>query len=126
MTGKAVGRKVRKDLEDDHRSEGGSVRTRLMADALEKAGYTRRLAWTIGLLALVMSVLSVFQVHHYGATRPEAPDPSQGRTHAVKIHQRVVYLTGGEFASSVASHVVAIGAMGVFLGVLLKSRRVTA
>ncbi len=97
-----------------------------MTDATPKLPPKRHLAWSIGLLALVMSVLTVLQVHHYGDSRPTAPDPSQGRTHAVKIHQRVVYLTGGEFASSVASHVIAIGAIGVFLGVLLKSRRVKA
>ncbi len=89
-----------------------------------KPRFSRRLAWSIGLLALIMSVLTVFQVHHYGDTRPTIPDLTRGRTHAVKIHQRVVYLTGGEYASAVASHVVAIGAIGVFLGVLLKSRRV--
>ena len=97
-----------------------------MTDSSGKAVRPRRLAWSIGLLALVMSVLTVFQVHHFGDTRPTLADPSQRRTHAVKIHQRVVYLTGGEYASAVASHVVAIGAIGVFLGVLLKSRRVKA
>jgi hypothetical protein len=79
--------------------------------------------WSIGLLALVMSVATVFQVHHYGETRPTIPDPANGRTHAVKIHERVVYLSGGEFGAAITSHVMAIGAIGVFLGLLLKSRR---
>ena len=87
---------------------------------------SRRLVWGIGLLALVMSLMTVVQVHHYGATRPTVRDEAAGRTHAVKIHQRVVYLTAGEFGAAVASHVIAITAIGVFLGVLLKSRRAKA
>jgi hypothetical protein len=83
---------------------------------------SRPLAWGVGLLALIMSVLTVLQVHRYGETRPPIADPAQGRTHAVKIHERVVYLTTGEFGAAVTSHVMAIGAIGVFLGLLLKSR----
>jgi hypothetical protein len=94
-----------------------------MPDAPPKSRPSRRLVWSIGLLALLMSVATVVQVHHYGATRPTAADPAQGRTHAVKIHERVVYLNGGEFGAAVTSHVMAIGAIGVFLGLLLKSRR---
>jgi hypothetical protein len=92
-----------------------------MADAMEKPRPSRRLTWSIGLLALVMSVATVLQVHHYGETRPTIADSASGRTHAVKIHQRLVYLTAGEFGAAVASHVMAIGAIGVFLGLLLKS-----
>jgi hypothetical protein len=97
-----------------------------MTDATPKQRPSRRLAWSIGLLALVMSVMTVVQVHHYGETRPTVRDDSAGRTHAVKIHERVVYLTAGEFGAAVASHVIAITAIGVFLGVLLKSRRAKA
>jgi hypothetical protein len=97
-----------------------------MTDATPKQRPSRRLAWSIGLLALVMSVLTVVQVHHYGETRPTVRDDSAGRTHAVKIHERVVYLTGAEFGAAVTSHVMAIGAIGVFLGLLLKSRRTKA
>jgi hypothetical protein len=93
-----------------------------MTDPTPKQSPSRRLAWSIGLLALVMSALTVLQVHHYGETRPIVRDDSAGRTHAVKIHERVVYLTAGEFGAAVASHVIAITAIGVFLGVLLKSR----
>ena len=96
-----------------------------MADATGKPGPSRRLTWGIGLLALVMSVVTVYQVHRYGETRPTAADPSTGRTHAVKIHQRIVYLTAGEYGAAVTSHMMAIGAIGVFLGLLLKSRRAT-
>jgi hypothetical protein len=70
-----------------------------------------------------MSILTVSLVHHYGATRPTVRDDAHGRTHAVKIHSNVVYLTAGEFTAALASHVIAIGAIGVFLGVLLRSRR---
>jgi hypothetical protein len=93
-----------------------------MSDATGKARPSRRLAWAIGLLALSMSIATVLQVHHYGETRPTVADPAHGRTHAVKIHERVVYLTAGEFGAAVASHVMAIGAIGVFLGLLFKSR----
>lgn len=97
-----------------------------MAETTTKPRPSRRFAWAIGLMALVMSVMTVVQVHHYGATRPTARDDSAGRTHAVKIHERVVYLTAGEFGAAMASHVLAITAIGVFLGVLLKSRRAKA
>ena len=73
-------------------------------------------------MALIMSVLTVYQVHRYGETRPTVADPASGRTHAVKIHEKIVYLTGGEYGAAVTSHVMAIGAIGVFLGLLLKSR----
>ena len=73
-------------------------------------------------MALIMSVLTVYQVHRYGETRPTAADPASGRTHAVKIHEKTVYLTAGEYGAAVSSHVMAIGAIGVFLGLLLKSR----
>jgi hypothetical protein len=69
-----------------------------------------------------MSIATVYQVHHYGETRPAAAEVTSGRTHAVKIHQKVVYLTAGEFGAAVTSHVMAIGAIGIFLGLLLKSR----
>ena len=73
-------------------------------------------------MALVMSVLTVLQVQHYGNTRPTIADPAQGRTHAVRIHQRTVYLTTGEFSSAIGSHAIAVAAIGVFLVLLLKSR----
>jgi len=94
-----------------------------MTDTSPKPRSFRRLAWTIGLIALMMSVLTVLQVHHYGETRPTVRDDMAGRTHAVKIHERTVYLTAGEFGAAVGSHVMAIGAIGVCLGLLLKSRR---
>ena len=50
----------------------------------------------------------------------------QGRTHAVQDPQRTVYLTAGEYGAAVTSHAMAIGAIGVFLGMLLKSRRTKA
>jgi len=97
-----------------------------MPEMTTKPRPSRRLTWSIGLLALVMSVLTVYQVHRYGETRPTVADAVSGRTHAVKIHERMVYLTAGEFGSAVASHVIAIAAIGVFLGVLLKSRATKA
>jgi hypothetical protein len=73
-------------------------------------------------MALVMSIATVYQVHHYGETRPTVADAASGHTHAVKIHEKVVYLTNGEFGAAVASHVMAVSAIGIFLGLLLKSR----
>jgi hypothetical protein len=93
-----------------------------MPETTVKPRFSRRLTWAVGLIALIMSVLTVYQVHRYGGTRPTVADATAGRTHAVKIHDRVVYLTGGEYGAAVTSHVMAIGAIGVFLGLLLKSR----
>jgi hypothetical protein len=93
-----------------------------MPETTVKPRSSRRLAWAVGLMALIMSVLTVYQVHRYGETRPAVADPASGRTHAVKIHEKIVYLTGGEYGAAVTSHVMAIGAIGVFLGLLLKSR----
>ena len=93
-----------------------------MPETTTKPRSSRRLVWSIGLLALIMSVSTVLQVHHYGATRPTVSDRADGRTHAVKIHQKVVYLTAGEYGAAITSHVMAIAAIGVFLGLLLKSR----
>lgn len=93
-----------------------------MPETTAKPRSSRRLVWAVGLMALVMSVLTVYQVHRYGETRSTVADPASGRTHAVKIHDRIVYLTGGEYGAAVTSHVMAIGAIGIFLGLLLKSR----
>lgn len=82
----------------------------------------RRTLWLLGLLALFMSVSTVSLVHYYGANRPTVMQPEQGRTHAVKIHARTVYLTNGEMAAAMGTHVIAILSIGGFLGVLLKSR----
>ena len=73
-------------------------------------------------MALLMSIATVYQMHHYGETRPMVADAGSGHTHAVKIHQRVVYLTAREFGAAVTSHLMAVGAIGIFLGLLLKSR----
>jgi hypothetical protein len=80
----------------------------------------RKIVWQIGLLALALSISTVFLIHHYGATRPTAM--SSGREHAVKIHDQVVYLTTGEYAVALASHGLTILSIGAFLGLLLKSR----
>ena len=93
-----------------------------MAELSTRSRASRRLTWAIGLMALIMSIATVYQVHHYGETRPKVADVTTGRTHAVKIHQKVVYLTTGEFGAAVTSHVMAIVAIGVFLGLLLKAR----
>lgn len=74
----------------------------------------------IGLLALVLSIATVSLIHQYGATRPTVMDSK--RTHAVKIHDRVVYLTTGEYTTAIAAHALTVVAIGSFLGVLLKSR----
>src|SRR5690242_8852317 len=83
----------------------------------------RRRLWFLGLLALAMSVVSVSLAHQYGATRPVVRDEAGGRTHAVRIHQKTVFLTQGEMAFAFATHAIAILAMGAFVGVLMKSRQ---
>jgi len=90
-----------------------------MAESIHRSSL-RRAAWLIGALALILSICNVFLVHQYGATRPTVMD--QHRTHAVKIHDRVVYLTTGEYVATFASHAITVLAIGSFLGVLLKSR----
>jgi len=84
---------------------------------------SRRATWLIGIVALAMSLFSVTLVHQYGATRPTVMEP--GRIHAVKIHARTVYLTGSEYVIAFVSHAITVIAIGVFLGVLIKSRRQT-
>lgn len=85
--------------------------------------FSRQLTWSLGLLALAMSIMTVALVHHYGNSRPTVMQPQQGRIHPVKIHSRVVYITGGEYAMALGSHAIALVAIGAFLGVLLVSRR---
>jgi hypothetical protein len=82
----------------------------------------RGLLWSVGLLALAMSIISVSLVHQYGTTRPTLRDDSQGRTHATKIHDRTVYLTQGELAAAFLTHAAAILSMATFVGILMKSR----
>ena len=90
-----------------------------MSDSVHQVSL-RKIAWMVGLLALALSIFSVSLVHQYGATRPTVEDSS--RTHAVKIHSQVVYLTTGEYATAFGSHALTVLAIGSFLGVLLKSR----
>ena len=79
--------------------------------------------WLVtGLIALVLSVSTVYLVHYYGETRPTVAQPDAGRTHATKVHDRTVYLTSGEYALAFASHAAAIVAIGVFVGILLRSK----
>jgi hypothetical protein len=83
---------------------------------------SKKLWLVTGLIALVLSVSTVYLVHYYGETRPTVAQPDAGRTHAARIHDRTVYLTSEEYALAFASHAVAIVAIGVFVGILLRSR----
>jgi hypothetical protein len=94
-----------------------------MTDSISKPGSLKRLSWALGIVALVMSVLTVALIHQYGASRPMVMQ--EGHSHPVKIHARTVYLTQGEYAAVFVSHAVTIVAIGAFLGVLMKSRRKT-
>ena len=71
----------------------------------------------------MLAFSSVYLVHHYGETRPTVAQPEVGRTHPATIHSRTVYLTEGEFAMAMGTHVLVIVAIGVFIGLLLRSRR---
>jgi hypothetical protein len=73
-----------------------------------------------GVIALVLAFSTVYLVHYYGETRPTVARP--GRTHPATIHSKTVFLTNGEFALAVGTHVLAIVAIGVFIGLLLRSR----
>jgi hypothetical protein len=64
----------------------------------------------------------VYLVHYYGETRPTIAQEQAGRIHAATIHGRTVYLTNGEYALAFSSHAIAIVAIGVFVGILLRSR----
>ena len=93
-----------------------------MANPGLKRNPFRRLLWLLGLLALVMSVASVVLVHHYDQTRPRQRNEALGRTHAVKIHGHMVYLTGQVISAAFFTHAITVLALGVFLGVILKAR----
>ena len=84
---------------------------------------SRRLLWCVGLLALVLGFSSVYLVHYYGETRPTVSQPNSGRVHPVAIHSRTVFLTDGEYALAVGTHAIAIIAIGVFIGMLFRTRR---
>jgi hypothetical protein len=89
---------------------------------MSHSGGSKRLWLVTGLIALVLSVSTVYLVHYYGETRPTVAQPDAGRTHAARIHDRTVYLMSGEYALAFASHAAAIVAIGVFVGILLRSR----
>lgn len=84
---------------------------------------SKRLLWGVGLLTLALGFSSVYLVHYYGETRPTVSQPNSGRVHPVAIHSRTVFLTDGEYALAIGTHAIAIIAIGVFIGMLLKTRR---
>lgn len=77
----------------------------------------------VGLITLVLAFSTVYLVHYYGETRPTIAQPQAGRTHPATIHSRTVFLTNGEFALAMSTHVIAIAAIGVFIALSLRSRR---
>ena len=87
------------------------------------ASGSKKLLWATGLITLVLAFSTVCLVHYYGETRPTVAQPEIGRTHAAVIHSKTVYLTSGEYTLAFATHVIAIVAIGVFIGLLLRSRR---
>jgi len=83
---------------------------------------SKKLLMPVGIVTLALVISTVYLVHYYGETRPTVAQPDAGRTHAAKIHDQTVYLTSGEYALAFASHAAAIVAIGVFVGILLRSR----
>jgi len=83
---------------------------------------SKRLLLATGLITVVLAFSSVYLVHYYGETRPTVAQLDAGRTHAATIHSRTVYLTSGEYALAFGTHALTILAMGVLLGLLLRSR----
>lgn len=90
---------------------------------MASASNSKKLVWVTGIVALVLAFSTVYLVHYYGETRPTIAQPGAGRSHPAKIHDRVVYLTTGEYALAFTTHVVAIVAIGVFIGFLFRSMR---
>ena len=86
--------------------------------------FRRLLSAAIVLAIIVFS--TVYLIHYYGETRPTAAQEQTGRIHAVRIHERTVYLTGREYALAFTTHAVTILALGVFLGIVIKSRKARA
>jgi hypothetical protein len=84
---------------------------------------SKKLLLATGLITLVLAISTVYLVHYYGETRPTIAQPDAGRTHAARIHERAVYLTSGEYALAFGTHVITIVGIGVFIGLLLRSRR---
>lgn len=82
---------------------------------------SKRLLWVTGIVAIVLAFSTVYLVHYYGETRPTTMQVETGRIHSAKIHQRTVYLTASEYALAFATHVIAIAAIGVFIGITLRS-----
>ena len=84
---------------------------------------SKRRLWSVGLLAAVLAFATVYLVHYYGETRPTIAQPGIARVHPAVIHGRTVYLTNGEYALAIGTHAIAIIAIGVFIGMLLRARR---
>jgi hypothetical protein len=84
---------------------------------------SKKLLVASGLITLVLAFSTVYLVHYYGETRPTVAQPDAGRTHSVTIHSRTVYLTSGEYALAFATHAITIVAIGVVVGLLLRSFR---
>jgi Na+/H+-dicarboxylate symporter len=94
----------------------------IRADLMESSGSSSK-RWLLGsgVLALLLALATVYLVHYYGETRPTVAQAQIGRIHAATIHSRTVYLTTGEYALAFATHILAIIAIGVFLGLVLRS-----
>ena len=84
---------------------------------------SKRLLWATGIVAFGLAFSTVYLVHYFGETRPGVAQVQTGRTHPVKIHERTVYLTTGEYALAFTTHLIAIVAIGVFIGIALRSMR---
>ena len=91
--------------------------------SLSEPSRSKKLVLPIGIVTLALVISAVYLVHYYGDTRPTVAQADAGRTHAARIHDRTVYLTGDEYALAFASHVLAIVAIGLFVGIVLRSRR---
>ena len=84
---------------------------------------SKRLLWATGIVTLVFVFSTVYLVHYYGESRPTVAQVQTGRIHPAKIHERTVYLTNGEYTLAFTTHVIAIVAIGVFIGIALRSMR---
>jgi hypothetical protein len=77
----------------------------------------KRLAMTLGIVAVGLMISTVYLVHYYGESRPT--EKQAGRTHEATIHSRTVYLTNNEYALAFAMHGLTVVAIGLFIGTTL-------
>ena len=89
------------------------------ANDRDKKQRLKHYAIILGVVTLLAMFSTVYLVHCYGESRPTIEQP--GRTHAVTIHSRTVYLTNNEYTLALATHVFTVLLTGIFIGTASKA-----